>query len=208
MESKVRESTKSRKRLYIGINQRPSRFTPSGEMTSGGMGADEMRDSAALLGQLKCRTVSSSDAEDPAAPSSSNYPISHDYAAPSAYPAHKYPTYFHPGFAHPVSSFSNSDVHDHYSSSFSLPVPGFGHMPPYSRFHEKYLPYSLQPRTQIRCTWPRLPHTWRISRPRVSLRHEALKRTKRVASKARTCHPAVSPMVPIDLILQRRRRSQ
>uniref|UniRef100_A0A7S3HQU0 AP2/ERF domain-containing protein n=1 Tax=Spumella elongata TaxID=89044 RepID=A0A7S3HQU0_9STRA len=143
VESKVRESTKSRKRLYIGINQRPSRFTPSGEMASGGMGADEMRDSAALLGQLKCRTDSSSDAEDPAAPSSSNYPVSHDYTAPSAYPAHKYPTYFHPGFAHPVSSISNSDVHDHYSSFFSLPVPGFGHMPPYSRFHEKYLPYSL-----------------------------------------------------------------
>ena len=140
VESKVRESTKSRKRLYIGINQRPSRFAPSGEMASGGMGADEMRDSAALLGQLKCRTDSSSDAEDPAAPSS---PISHDYTAPSAYPAHKYPTYFHPGFAHPVSSFSSSDVNDHYSSSFSLPVPGFGHMPPYSRFHEKYLPYSL-----------------------------------------------------------------
>eukprot|EP01032_Pedospumella_encystans_P009128 gene9128-10775_t len=155
VESKVRESTKSRKRLYIGVNQRPARFTPSGEMHSSStgamlsMGAEEMRDSAALLGRLKGRTESGSDAEEPVARSSSSpnhasgYPNPHDYTAPSAYPAHKYPTYFHPGFAHPVSSFSNSDVHDLYSSSFSLPVPGFGHMPPYSRFHENYLPYSL-----------------------------------------------------------------
>ena len=164
VESKVRESTKSRKRLYIGINQRPARFPSVGEMASStgailSIGAEEMRDSAALLGQLKCRTDSSSDVEEPVAGSSSNYPISHDYAASSAYPARKFPSYFHPGFAQPVSSFNNSDVNDHFSSSFSLPVPGFDHMSPYSRFHENYLPYSLpRPHTNSLPMAPSAPY--------------------------------------------------